>query len=183
MPDATITPDGYAPPPTEPTIAGLLAALESKIQNLDIKPKLKANLLKRIDKIEQKIERQKQKKSRILENLEAAIAKNAGKGRIDATSAAELTALLDELEAHATDFPLDSALVQELRGKTQALSVTAKIKANLLKRVDRLEKMTGFLISLERMTTVITQKGAQGAIPDTDVQELLNLLDQIESGL
>lgn len=183
-PETTVAPDGYVPPPpSEPTIAELIATLKTKIQSLDIKPKLKENLLKKVGKIELKIEKQKERKSRVLENLEAAIAKKAAKGKIDTMSAAEITALLEELEASVAVFPLDSVLIQELRGKITNLATTPKIKTNLLKRVDRLEKMTGLLISLERLTAVITTKGVKGKIPDADVQVLLDLLTEIEGGL
>lgn len=178
-----VAPDGYVPPSGDPTITELLTTLKAKIQALDIKPKLKTNLLKRIGKIEAKIEKQKEHKSKVLENLEAAIAKKAGKGKIDAASDAEITTLLDELEASIAVFPLDSVLIQQLREKVQNLAVTPKLNANLLKRVDRLEKMTGLLLSLERLTTVVTNKGTQGKIPDADAQALLDLLAEIESGL
>lgn len=179
-----VAPDGYVPPPpSDPTISELIASLKTKIPSLNITPKLKTNLLKKIDKIEQKIEKQKERKSRVLENLEAAIAKKVEKGKIDALSAAEITTLLDELEASVAVFPLDPVLIQELRQKVESLATTPKIKTNLLKRVDRLEKMTSLLLSLERLTTVITNKGTQGKIPDTDAQELLDLLAEIEGGL
>jgi len=181
--DATVTPDGYTPPPSEPTIAELIGALRMHIQGLDIKPKLKDNLLKKITKIEQKIEKQTQKKSKILDNLKISISKKASKGKIDSMSAAEITSLLEELEASIATFPLDSALIQDLRTKVSTLVTTAKIKANLLKRVDRLEKMTGLLLSLERLTIMITSKAGQGKISDADAQVLLNLLAEVESAL
>ena len=180
----TVTPDDYIPPsPSDPTIAELIATLKTKIQSLDIKPKLKTSLLKRVDKIEQKIEKQKERKSKVLEKLKVAIAKKAGKGTIDATSATEITTLIEELEASIAVFPLDPVLIQELRTKVQSLAIAPKAKTNLLKRVDRLEKMARLLLSLERLTTVILKKGTQGKISDADAQSLLDLLLEIEARL
>jgi len=115
--------------------------------------------------------------------LKISISKKASKGKIDSMSAAEITSLLEELEASIATFPLDSALIQDLRTKVSTLVTTAKIKANLLKRVDRLEKMTGLLLSLERLTIMITSKAGQGKISDADAQVLLNLLAEVESAL
>ncbi len=182
-PETTVAPDGYIPPPppSEPTVEELINTLKTKIQGLNINPKLKNKLLKRIEHIEKKINKQKQWKSKILENLEAAILKKAEKGRIDSMSASEIIALLDELETSVAVFPLNPLLVQELREKITNLNIVPKVKTNLLKRVNRLEKMAGLLHSLEHLTIVITNKGTQGKIPDTEVQELLNLLMEIEN--
>lgn len=181
--DASVTPDGYVPPTVEPTVAELIGELKVQISNLDISQKLKNNLLKRIGKIEQKIEKQKQRKSKVLERLKDSVNKNAGKGNIDATSANEVTSLVNELEESVAIFPLNPDLIQELRTKVTGLTATTKLKNNLLKRIDRLEKMTGLLLALERLSVVIGNKVAQGKIPDTDAQELLNLLSEIEGAL
>ena len=184
VPDTTVTPDGYVPPdPTEPTFEELVAELKIKIQVLDVSQKLKTKLLKVIGKLEQKIERNKERKSKVLQNLENLINKKVQNGKIEAISANDVLSLIEELETQAGSFPLNESLISEFRTKVEALSIATKLKLNLLKRIDRLERLNGLLHSLERLTLLITTKGAQGKIPDADVQELLNLLTEIEGAL
>lgn len=80
-------------------------------------------------------------------------------------------------------------LITALKVKIQSLDVTQRLKNNLIKKVERIEKK----IVKRKSDTVskavmnlgkrIIKKGERGKISNADVQEILNLLDQIQSAL
>jgi len=172
-----------SPDQTNSTLEELIISLKDKIQALSIKEKLKQNLLKKIDNLEKKIERQKQKKSQILDNFKKEVHEKNEKGKIDNASAEEIIKLLEELEAHSLVFPLNKGLLGELKEKVVILNVKTNLKNSLLKKVERLEKTAAISQALAGLIQTITKKGEKGQIPDEDVQKILNLLDQIQNGL
>lgn len=175
--DETIQPDG------ESSLNDLIAFVKSKIISFSIKDKLKQNLLKKIDNLEKKIAAKKQKNAKILANFKTKITNQQIKGKIDAASANDITALLELLEAQAEDVVLDIAILTQLKEKIQSLSIKANLKNDLLKRVARLEYKQALTNSLENLTHSISKKALNGKISDTDAQALLDLLTQIENAL
>ena len=103
--------------------------------------------------------------------------------RSDAVAAATIAALLDDLIAQSALVPLDPALIRQLADQINAAAITAQLKANLLGKVARLQNLAAVNRSLDAATKLVVAKGAKGAIPDADVQNLLNLLDQIQSAI
>jgi len=164
------------------TLAELITNLRSTVQSLIIKDKLKTQLLNKITNIEQKISKQKQKQSNILTKLKNQLDKKAGKGKIDAATAAQISVLLDDLITQSATIPLDSSLLQQLKDQINTV-IDVKTKTALLVKVARLETLSIASRSLADMTKVVTNKGSKGLIPDADVQNLLNLLDQIQGAI
>jgi pimeloyl-ACP methyl ester carboxylesterase len=94
--DSSVPPDGYVAPPT---LAELIANLKTKILSLRVKEKLKEKLLKKIERLEKKIAKQRQiRATKIIMNLEKKIQKKAQKGRISDTDAESILDLLEEIE-------------------------------------------------------------------------------------
>jgi hypothetical protein len=60
---------------------------------------------------------------------------------------------------------------------------TSSLKTSLLNKVTQLQNLVGITKSLASMTATVTKKGAKGAIPDTDVQNILSILDNINNVL
>ncbi len=181
--DDGVVDDVISPKTTTPSLADLIYQLRIRIEGLEVKAKLKTNLLKKLQKIENKLEKQTQKQSNVLDRLEAQINKKADKGKLDLADAAQLTALLDELSDQSGTVPLEQALVDELKTKIGYLVATDKIKDALLKKVLRLEDLSKINRSFEAMIRLISKRGGQGKIPDTDVEALLVLLTKVESEL
>ena len=78
----------------------LIALLKQKVQGLDIKDKLKKNLLKKIGNLEKKIEKNKQKNAtKNVLNLSKKVMQKDKKGKIDDADAQELLKLLEEIES------------------------------------------------------------------------------------
>ena len=174
-----IHPDSTAPP----TFGELLAELDTLVQNLTADQKVKNSLLKRIDKLEQKIEKQKTKKSNTLQNLETQIGKKVVKNKIDSASADEIFILIDELQTQVWTFPLDPVLIAELRAKVESLTVTQSLKNSLLKKVECLEKLTGISTTLSNFIDAVSRKGVNGKLIPDDVLALADLLTQLENAL
>jgi pimeloyl-ACP methyl ester carboxylesterase len=94
--DTTVAPDNSSTPPT---LSELIANLKNKVQSLDIKEHLKAKLIKKIERIEKKIAKQKNiKASKILLNIEKKIIKKGNKGKINESDVNEILDLLDQIE-------------------------------------------------------------------------------------
>ncbi len=182
--ETTVAPDDYVPPPPPaPTIGELILNLKSKVQSLNISVKLKNNLIKRIEQLEKKIEKQKKKNTKILDRFVASILIKTEKGKINSIAAADIFELLDELESSIVVHTADSIVLEQLRTKIAVLDTSPKIKSELLKRTERLEKVDGLCRALAKNIDGIARKGAAGKISDADVQELLSLLENIESAL
>ena len=176
--DLIVTPDG-----TELSLNELLALLEEKIQALDVKDKLKKDLLKKIDDLEEKIDKKKKKNAKTLSKLEKKITKEEAKGKIGAADAKEILELLDLLEVQAEDVILDAEVLALLKEKIRSLDIKKGLKNDLLKRVKKLEKKRELVKALSNLTKKVSNQGEKGNIDDADAQEILDLLKQIESAL
>ena len=128
--DEIIPTDGNA----ELSLDELITLIKEKITALSIKDKIKQNLLKQISNLEKKIENKKQKNAKILANLKDKISKQEMKGKINTADAAEITNLLDLLEAQAEDIALDPLVLSNLKAKIQSLNIKANLKNDLLKK-------------------------------------------------
>ncbi len=94
-PDTTILPDGYS---ETPTLEQLILSLKSEILALNVKEALKKKLLKKVEGLEKRIQKQKNHKASItLVNLERKIAKKTEKGSISNAEAEVVLNLLDEI--------------------------------------------------------------------------------------
>jgi len=158
----------------------LITLIKEKISTLSIKDKLKQNLLKQIANLEKKIENKKQKNIKILANLDKKISKQEMKGKISTADAAEITNLLDLLEAQSENIALDPTILASLKTKIQSLNVKANLKNDLLKRVEKLEKKGVIIKTLSNLSKNIIKKAGNGKIADADAQALIDLLNQIE---
>src|SRR3989344_3112555 len=125
--------------PDEPSVAALLGAVKEIVGEMDIKDKLKKNLLKRIENLEKKIEKKKEENEKTLAKLEKEITKQEAKGKIDTADADELLALLEELEAQAENVALDVEVLVALKEKIESLDIKKGLKNDLLKLVEKLE--------------------------------------------
>ena len=161
----------------------LITNLMTATQNLSITSKLKTQLLNKISAIQKKIDKQKQKQSTVLVRLQAQLQKKADKGKIDAAATAQLSSLLDDLIAQSATIPLDPDLLGQLANQINALSSAQPAKNALLTKVAQLQNLTSINRSLSGFTQVIAKKAAKGLIPDADVQNILNQLDQIQAVL
>jgi pimeloyl-ACP methyl ester carboxylesterase len=175
--DTYVAPDGGVL-----SIDQLLINLTTTVNGLTIKASLKTQLLNKIATIQKKIDKQKLKQSNVLAKLQAQVQKKADKGKIDATAAADIGTLLDGLISQSTTIPLDPTLITQLQGQINALPTSA-LKTSLLNKVAQLQNLTAITKSLAGFTQTIVKKGAKGAIPDADVQNILNVLDSINSAL
>jgi hypothetical protein len=172
--DKYVVPDGGTL-----SIDQLLVNLTTEVQNLTIKASLKTQLLNKVANIQKKIDKQRQKQSNVLARLQAQVQKQANKGKIDAATAADINSLLDSLIAQSATVPLDPNLIAQLEGQINSLNIMQSLKNSLLAKVAQLQNLAGITKSLASLTATITKKGAKGQIPDTDVQNILNILDQI----
>lgn len=94
--DTTVQIDGYE---STPTLAELFAKLKEKIQQINIKDKLKQKLLKKIEKLEKKIAKHKERKaSKLILKLEQSILKKTEKGKISESDAEAVLKLLNAIE-------------------------------------------------------------------------------------
>lgn len=94
--DTTVVPDGYVAPPT---LEELIASLRTEIETLAVKPKLKEKLLKKIERLEKRIAKDKlERASKTVMNLEKKITKKTTKRKITDTEAETLLKLLDAIE-------------------------------------------------------------------------------------
>lgn len=81
------------------TLAELLVNLKTAVQSLNVSEKLKRDLLKRVEKIEKKISKQKNNKAtKAVMGLEKKITKKTEKGTISATDAQVVLNLLEQIE-------------------------------------------------------------------------------------
>ena len=164
----------------EPSLSALLAALKEIVGGMDIKDKLKKNLLKRIENLEKKIEKKKEENEKTLAKLEKEITKQEAKGKIDTADADELLALLEELEAQAENVALDVEVLVALKEKIESLDIKKGLKNDLLKLVEKLENTQQLTKTLSKLSATILKKGEKGKIDNADVEVLLQLLEQIE---
>ncbi|MEK7155368.1 MAG: hypothetical protein AAB734_00660 [Patescibacteria group bacterium] len=176
--DETVQPDGH-----QSSLNELLVIIKGKILALNIKDKLKQNLLKKIDSLEKKIATKKQKNAKILANFKQKILNQALKGKIQMGDASEMTALLEILEAQAEDVALDANVLAPLKEKIVSLNIKASLKNDLLKRVSKLENQHILTNTLANLTKNILKKATNGTIADTDAQMLIDLISQIESAI
>ena len=172
-----------APDVVIPTVAEMLVEFRVYILSANIAAKTKNDLLRRVEKLGKKIEKQKQKNSNTLEKLRAKVVNKGVKNKIDATSVTEVTALVDELLAASGIFPLTPELVTELRLKVEALSVGVNLKNLLVVKMQRLESLASITKSLAKFITAVERKGGRGKIADGEVQEIITMLTQLENSL
>jgi hypothetical protein len=166
------------------SLSQLLTNLKGAVQSLSTtKPQQKIQLLNKVTNIESKIDKQKQKQSNVLAKLQAQIAKKVGKGKIDTTTANSVSSLLDDLISQSTLVPLDNTLIRQLKDQINAAAITSQLKTNLLAKVARLESILGINRSLDTMSKAVIKKGTKGVLTDAEMQNLLNLLDQIQSAI
>ena len=176
--DETVSPDG-----TELSLNELLALLKEKIQGLDIEGKLKKELLKKIETLEKKIEEKKEENAKIITKFRDEITKQESKGKLNTADAEELLELLELLEAQAEDVALDADVLTELKEKIQSLNIKKGLKNDLLKRLENLENQRALTKALSSLSKKIMKKGEKGNIGNANAQELLDLLEQVESAI
>lgn len=180
--DTTLTPQlGEEVFFDEPSLTDLLAILKSKIQNLNIKDKLKQNLFKKVENLEKKIEKKKEKNAKTLAKLEKQVTQKQIKGKIDDASAEEILELINLLEAQSDSISLDVDILGDLKIKVQSLNTKPGIKNELLKKVEKLEKKQMLTRILANLTANIVRRGEKGIINDNDASEMLQLLEIIEA--
>ena len=167
----------FAPDGAPLSLSELLTNLTTTIQGLTIKDKLKTQLLNKITTIQKKIDKQKQKQSTVLAQLQAQVAKQAGKGKIDTATASALSSLLDSLVAQSATIPLDPVLIQQLTDEINTLPPSS-LKTSLLNKVIKVTNLSVLNKSLANLTKIVTTKGQ---IPDTDVQNILDILSAIQN--
>lgn len=176
--DMAIPPDG-----TEPSLNELLTFLKQKVQELDIKEKLKEKILRQLDTLEKKLEKKKTKNQKNLQKIEKKISAQEMKGKIQAVDAAELLILIEEIEIYIETNQLDPNVLRTLQDTIQSLNIKQSLKSDLLKQIARLEKKQTIINSLSRLTKQISRQNGKGAIADADAQVLLDLINQIENEL
>lgn len=94
--DTTIAPDGYVPPPT---LEELIASLKVKISEIEATPKLKEKLLKKVEKLEKRIAKDRLKPAgKVIVNLEKKLSKKLEKGAISNTDSQVILDLLIQVE-------------------------------------------------------------------------------------
>lgn len=180
--DETILPDGVEEEeePEELSLNQLILLIKEKISTLVAKDNLKKNLTKKIESLEKKIAKKKEKDAKVLAKLEQKIINKADKGKIDAMSADEIIAMIGELEATAESEFLDSTLLADIKLKIQSLNIKQNLKNDLIKRIEKLENKQAIVTKLSNITKNIEKKGNNGKLSDSEVQELIDLLTQIE---
>lgn len=159
----------------------LIALVKTKISTLNIKDKIKQNLLRQISNLEKKIENKKQKNIKVLANLQKKISTQEIKGKINTADANGITNLLDTLEAQAENIALDSGILTDLKVRIQSLNIKANLKNDLLKRVESLGKKQVLIKTLSNISKNIMKKSEKGKIVDSDAQALIDILNQIEN--
>lgn len=174
--DTYVAPDGGTL-----SLDQLLVNLTTAVNSLVIKTSLKTQLLTKVATIQKKIAKQRSKQGTVLASLQAQIAKQAGK-KIDVATATQISTLLDSLIAQSATIPLDPTLIDELQAEINTLPVSS-LKTSLLNKVTQLQNLAAVSKSLAGFTQTIVKKGAKGAIPDADVQNILSILDSINSTL
>lgn len=173
-----------APDDATLSVAELIVNLKTAINGISFtKPEQKMQLLNKLAAIEQRIAKQKEKQTKILEKLQTQIAKKAGKGKIDQATANDLNVLLDQLIGGSSLLPLNTALLQELKDKILRANISVPLKTNLLVKVARLESVVRISRSIDSMSKAVTKKGAKGVLSTAEMQNLLNLLDQIQRAI
>ncbi len=174
--DSLILPDN-----TNPSLSDLLQILKDKISSLNIKDKIKKNLLKRINNLEKKIERKKEQNVKILERIEKDINNKTKNGRIEVNSAEEILNIINELDAVSNSIQLDPDLLLSLKTKIESLSIKPALETSLIIRVERLEKKQMLTNTLARLNNMINKNQNSGKMSDTDANEIIKILEQIES--
>ena len=175
--DLSVSADG------KQSISELIALFKMKVSSLNIKDKLKKELMKKIAHLEKKIEQNKKRNAKILSDLKEKISKREMKGKVEAADADEILAIIELLEAQSDGAYIDTDTLAQLKAKITSLNLKKGVKNDLLKRIDRLENKKSLAHSLSELMKKIERKGVKGKIPDTDVQVLINLLGKIESAL
>ncbi|RJQ34189.1 hypothetical protein C4556_03065 [Candidatus Parcubacteria bacterium] len=161
----------------------LITLLRQKVQESEIKEKLKKNLLKKLENLEKKVEKKKEENAKILEKLESKVTEQEAKGKLDTADAEEILELLGLFETQSEDVVLDPEILAALRAKIEALDIKESLKKDLLKRVEKLENKQALIKALSSLSKKIMKKSDAGKIDDAEAQELLNLLELIESTL
>jgi len=159
----------------------LLELIKEKISALVIKEKPKQDLLKRIASLEKRIEHKKQKNLKILAELGNKITQEEIRGRINTADAVQIMDLLNLLELQAVEQVIDPIVITELRSSIKALNIGQNLKDDLMKRVERLEQKQVLIKTLQNLSMDIMNRTDKGRITNTDAQEIINLLKQIES--
>ena len=83
----------------EISLEEIIAFLKMKIEALDVKKSLKKDLLKRVERLEKKIAKNKKKQaSKVIVRISKGVAKKAEKGKLSDADVQEIFALLDQIE-------------------------------------------------------------------------------------
>jgi pimeloyl-ACP methyl ester carboxylesterase len=167
----------------EPSLSALLMALKSIIGASGMKENLTQRLLKRVENLEKKIEKKKERNAKLLTGLERTVSKEEEKGRIASADTSELLAFIDILEAGVGDIALDSETLALLKAKITSLNLKESLKKGLSRRIEVLEKKQQLTSALLRLTNQISKRAARGDIGEGDAKEMLDLLVRIESML
>ncbi|KND51727.1 MAG: lecithin-cholesterol acyltransferase [Parcubacteria bacterium C7867-001] len=165
------------------SIEHVLSNLKNAVQNLNASAKVKTQLQNKIANVETKIAKQKQKQTNSLSKIKMQLEKKAEKGRIDASTANTLIALLDELLAQSSIVPFDPALILELKGQINSANISLSLKSSLLAKLGKLESVAGIGKSIDTMAKAVRAKSAKGALVEAETQNLLNLLDQLQGAI
>lgn len=173
-----VLPDGATP-----SLSELLASLRARIETLSAKDKVKRSLLQRVASLEKKIAKKTARNATLLSNFKERLSQLSARGKIDEGSAAQVIALLEELEADVGTIPLDPVALASLRESVEALTLKQSQKNNLLKRIDRLASVQALTRALANFADRIEKKNVNGRLGDEDAQDLLLLINQIESAV
>jgi pimeloyl-ACP methyl ester carboxylesterase len=161
------------------SLSDLLSALTAQIQLLSVKDKVKQNLLNKVTNLEKQISNKEQKNVKTIAAFQAKLSKQASKGKIDATTLDDMSALLDAIGAQAESLVIDQTTFDSLRAQIQALSITQNQKNTFLKQLDTLQNNQRMIQSLSVLMNTIVRKNKAGQVSDADTQQLLDLLNQI----
>jgi len=174
--DETIYEDNY-----EFSLDELIAQIKGKINSLNVNEKIKRNLIKKIEGLEKKIQRKKERNAKILVNFEKKIIKQEIRGKISMADATQITNLLDLLEAQSDNVALDSGVLAKLKTKITSLNIKQALKKDLLKRVERLENKKALIKNLSNLSKDILKKVRKGKIVNAEAQAIVNIINKIEN--
>lgn len=174
--DTYVAPDGESL-----SIEQLMVNLTTAIQHLDVKDKLKTQLLHRVVAIQKKFDKQMQKQTNVLAKLQAQIQKGGAGGKIDAEEAEQISAIIDELEAYVTSIPLDSSLLADLANQIETLDAKPSLKKSFLKKVARLQNISTLIRSLANFSTIIMRKKDAGKVSEEEARQVLDILGQLQN--
>lgn len=174
--DQLISPDSETPSLNE-----IIELIREKIYTSQISEKLRNRLLKHLERLEEKIAKKIERNKTIIQKIKNQVEKNRG-GRIEAAQADELAIAIEELEMESGSVVLDQAILR-VREKIELLDLGFSVEQSLLKRLEKIENRSGLIKLLSRITANVIKKSERGTIPASDAEEIISLIQQIESQL